>query len=93
MDGGMLGAALVAALGLTLLAVGTLARHDDRFWTALVRHAVAQRRLQGRLPHGAAVPVGAYHRDRRAVGLALLGSGWLVLLLGLAPLLGAALNP
>lgn len=93
MDGSTMGGALVGALGLALLALGLLARHDDRFWASLVRHADAQRRLQSRLPEGAAIPLGAYHRDRRAVGLALTGAGWLVLLLGAAPVLAAALRP
>jgi hypothetical protein len=89
MDGTTAGYALVGALGLTLLCLGRLAQRDDRFWGALVRHTDDQRRLH-RQP---SLPADWYARDRRPVGLALRGSGWVLLLVGLVPLLGSALRP
>ena len=89
MDGSTAGYALIGALGLTLVCLGLLARHDRRFFAALVRHVETQRRLHGQ----ASLTADYYERDRRPVAAALLGSGWLLLLLGLLPLLGAVLSP
>ena len=89
MDGSTAGHALFGVLGLTLVCLGLLARHDRRFYAALVRHVETQRRMHGQ----ASLTADYYERDRRPVATALLGSGWLLLLLGLFPLLNAMLSP
>jgi hypothetical protein len=88
-DGSMVGLALVATIGLVLLCLGQATRHNGRFYDRLVRHVEAQRRLRRQPP----LPPARYERDRRPIGLGFLAGGWLVLFLGLFPLIDTVLRP
>jgi hypothetical protein len=88
-DGSVIGLALVALIGLTLLCLGQAARRNRRFYDRLVQHVEKQRRLRNQPP----LPAERYERDRRPVSTGLLAGGWVVLVLGLFPLIDTVLRP